>query len=230
MSLNNKLDSPNGMVSVDTYKGSIKVETWDKAEVHFRAIVEPDTDGWNNTDPDEQLERCEVRSRHSDDYLSLESDYEKNLVGSQTLAFVHYTIKMPATAKLQIDDYKSKTHIKSLHNDLTFETYKGIVNIVDYSGKLNLETYKGSVEIDFTELKNDCEFDTYKGDISLFIPESEKFDFNFDLGRKGDFDSDFEMMMKNYNSDDGDVRGSVNNGGPEISFSTYKGEINLRKR
>ena len=220
----------DGTVSINTYKGSIRVETWDKAEVYFHAKVEPDTDGWNNTSPEEQLEKCKVEFDHSQNYLSIESDYVKNHGGSETRAFVHYTIKMPATASLRIDDYKSKTHINNLKSDIDLETYKGLVNIINYSGKLDLETYKGTVEIDYSDLGHSCKLETYKGDFLLTLPSNSKFDFDFDLGRKGDFESDFEMTMNRYKSDDGEVYGSVNGGGPKIGFSTYKGEIRLEKK
>lgn len=222
---------PDGKVSIDTYKGTITVETWDKNEVYFHAKVEPDGGGWNSTSPEEQLERCEVRYRHSEDHLSLKSDYRKKIGwGSETLALVHYKIKMPATAKLQVDDYKSESRISNLKSDLEFETYKGRVDIKNHSGLVDVETYKGDVDVDLVDLKENCSFETYKGNFNLSLPTSAKFDFDFELGRKGDYSSDFEMMMNRYNSDDGDLRGEVNGGGPTIYFSTYKGELYLRKK
>lgn len=223
--------SSTGTVSVDTYKGSITVETWDKAEVYFYAKVEPDTDGWNSTSPEEQVERCKVRYSHSDNYLDLKTDYSKNSIwGSETRALVHYTIKMPATAKLKIEDYKSETRVDNLKSEIELETYKGRVRINNLKGGVDIETYKGDIDVDLTELTDNCSFDTYKGDINIYMPASSKFDFNFDLGKKGDFSSDFEMMMSRYNSDDGDMKGEVNGGGPTIRFSTYKGEIELREK
>lgn len=223
--------SSTGTVSVDNYKGTITVEAWDKNEVSVYAKIEPDDDGWNSTSPEEQIERCEVRFRDSGNYVSIETNYEKNRGwGSETRAFVHYTIKMPATAELKIDDYKSEIKIENLNSEIELETYKGRVNIDNFSGSIVVDTYKGEVEVDFVELKDYASFDTYKGDIKLVLPSSSKFDFDFDLGRKGDYRSDFEMMMSRYNSDDGDLRGKVNGGGPTIKFSTYKGEVYLRKK
>ena len=221
----------NGSVSIDTYKGSINVETWDKAEVYFHAQVVPDDDGWNNTSPEEQLEKCEVKVDHSNSNLSLKSNYEKDFFGnSGTLAFVHYTIKMPVTAKLKVDDYKSKTKIENLNSSLRLDTYKGSVSLINFTGEIDLETYRGDVTVELSELKENCKFDTYKGEVTLEIPGSSKFDFNFDLGRKGDFSSDFDMIMNRYNSDDGEIEGRVNGSGPRITFSTYKGEIRLYKK
>ncbi len=221
-----KLDS-YGMVTIDTYKGSVKVEVWDKDEVHFYAEVEPDTDGWN-TSPKEQLERCRIQFTHSHDLLSLKSDYKKNILGMNTLANVHYKIKMPATAKLKIDDYKSEIDVNGLKSNVEIESYKGVIEVKNFSGDLMIDTYKGSAFVNVEELKDDLEFDTYKGEISVELPESSNFDFEFDLSRHGEFHSDFDMMMKDYGSDD-EVIGSVNGGGPRIKFSTYKGEIDLKK-
>lgn len=223
--------SSTGTVSLDNYKGTITVEAWDKNEVSVYAKVEPDVNGWNSTSPEEQIERCEVIFRNSANHVSIETNYEKNRGwGSETRAFVHYTIKMPITAELEIDDYKSEIKIGNLNSKLEMETYKGRVNIDNFSGSIVVNTYKGEVEIDFSELNEYTSFDTYKGDIKLLLPSSSKFDFDFDLGRKGDYRSDFEMMMRRYNSDDGDVRGEVNGGGPKIKFSTYKGQVELREK
>lgn len=220
----------NGTINIETYKGTISVDTWDKEEVYFHAKVEPDTDGWGptSTSPQEQLNRCEVRYNHSKNYLSLKSDYRNKNFGSNTLAFVHYTIKMPRGTELKIDDYKSEIEIKNSSARLKLETYKGSVDLINFSGGLVLETYKGIVRADLSELTDNIEFDTFKGDIALRLPSSSGFNIDFDLGKKGDYDSDFDMVVNGYSGDD--IEGRVNGGGHEISFSTYKGSIELNKR
>jgi len=221
----------NGTVSIENYKGKITVEGWDKNEVYFHAQVIPDTDGWNSTSPEEQLERCEIRYSHSDNYLDLKTDYAKNNSwGSENRAEVYYTIKMPTTAKLKIDDYKSVTIINNLNSELDLENYKAPITIKNFKGGFDIDTYKGNANVDLVELTNNCRYESYKGDINISLPAASKFDFNFELGKHGDFSSDFDMMMNRYNSDDGDIRGNVDGGGPTIRFSTYKGEIDLCKK
>lgn len=225
---------PNGSVSVDTYKGSIVVETWDKNEVYIHAKMEPDLSGWDNTDPEEQLDNVEVGFRSSDDWVSVKSDYDKtdSWFGSNTLALVHYTIKMPKTAELVIDDYKSRTEVSNLSSKIRMETYKGRVDIRNLNGSIKLDTYKGDVEIEFVDMNNDCEFDTYKGNFKVYLPSDEKFSLDLDMGKKGDFYSDFDLDKKSRSGKwyRDEIRGDVNGGRPYIEFSTYKGDLEIRTK
>ncbi|KAB2845468.1 MAG: DUF4097 domain-containing protein [Melioribacteraceae bacterium] len=221
----------NGYVSIETYKGSIIVETWDKAEVYIQVKIEADDEGWSNTNPEEQLENVKIKYDASQNSVRIESKYDKNrsFWGSETLALVHYKIKMPKTANLEIDDYKSDTDIKNLQADIKMETYKGRVDITGLAGGVDLETYKGDAKIDFSELKNSCRLETFKGNIELSLPGNSKFDLNIDTDRKGDFDCDFDYSSSGRNREDV-VRGSVNGGGHLIEFETSKGDLRIRKK
>ena len=224
-----------GIVELDNYKGSINIETWDKAEVQVHVKIE--ADGWGR-DEEEKVEKTEIIFRDSNDRLFIKTDYPSNdsfgfWGNNGNNPLVHYTIKMPVTAQLDINDYKSDTDIKGLNADINFETYKGTVIIKNYSGAIDLETYKGDVEIEFTKLTNDSKFDTYKGRIELLLASDAKFSIDADLGKKGDFDSQFDVDNENsrrHRRDDDYVRGNVNGGGPYIEFSTFKGDLRLIKK
>ena len=221
----------DGYVSIDTYKGSIDVETWDKAEVYVHVKIEADTDGWSSTSPEEQLDNVKIRYDASDNSVRIQSKYDKvsSFFGSSTRALVHYKIKMPQTAELEIDDYKSETRIQNLQADIKMETYKGRVDVIELNGGIDLETYKGDAAIDFVELKNDCKFDTYKGSIELNLGPDSKFDLDVDMGKRGDFDCDFDYSINGRRHND-EVQGSVNGGGPRIEFETFKGDLKIRKK
>lgn len=225
-----KMDK-DGYVSIDTYKGSIDVETWDKAEVFVHVKIEPDTDGWSDTSPEEQLDNVKIKYDASDNAVRIRSKYDKadNFFGSSTRAYVHYKIKMPKTAQLDIDDYKSEIRIQDLQSSVDLETYKGRVDIFDLSGDIDLETYKGDVSVDFDALKKDSKFETFKGSIKLSLSSDSKFDLDLDLGKRGDFDCDFDYSTNGRRYDD-DIRGSVNGGGPRIEFETYKGDLSIIKK
>ena len=97
----------DGRVSVDTYKGEIRVETWDKPEVHVYAKMVPDDNGgWFSTSPKKQLERVRIEYDNSPGEVRIKSDYKKSdsFFGSNTMALVYYEIKMPKTADLRIED------------------------------------------------------------------------------------------------------------------------------
>lgn len=223
---------PNGTLSIETYKGTIKIVTWDKPDIYIHAKMESDDSGWFLTSEEEQLENVKVVFNAHDNYVSVKSEYQKaeSWHESETRAFVHYQIKMPKTVELKVDDYKSNTTIHDLKSKIDFETYKGTVTIKDVTGPIDLETYKGDIEITFDALKDNCNLETYKGSINLYVPSNAAFNLDLDLGKKGDFSSDFDIDGSSRSRKNRDeIKESINGGGPYIEFTTYKGEINIRK-
>lgn len=222
----------NGSVSIDTYKGSVEVETWDKAEVYVYAEMEADNN-WDCTEPDEQLDNVEIYVSNSSSYIRIKSDYEEtNSWGCNTLALVHYKIKMPKAAELEIDDHKSEINIDGITGYLDVNCYKGKMEFKNIAGQIDLDTYKGDAKVYVNKLTRDSKFDTYKGDIDIYMPSGSAFSVDVDIEKKGDFDCDFDIdtrgSYKKYR--DYDFKGDVNGGGPYIELSSYKGNIRILKK
>src|SRR5437867_2088457 len=66
--------SKDGLVMIDTYKGSIVVTTWDKPVVDIHARIEPD--GWGE-DQEECVRETEIRIDSSAQSLRIQSDYDR---------------------------------------------------------------------------------------------------------------------------------------------------------
>ena len=231
----------NGRVSIDTYKGTIKVFAWDKSEIEIVARIESDGSDRHSR---ERVEGTEIRIDLSSQSARIKTDYERvkdrhsgflgMFVGddSGNLPLVHYTIKVPKTTNLDIKDYKSRTEVNDLESDVKIETYKGEVEVGRLSGSLTLETYKGDVRIDFARLNGSSRFETYKGTVEISLPRGKGFELDADIGRHGSFDSDF-AFEKNRRQDrrkDMEVRSAVNGGGPLVRLKTDHGTIRLLER
>jgi hypothetical protein len=95
----------------------------------------------------------EIRFASGDSVV--ESDYAKVKNGFRffswgndgTLPFVHYTITMPRSAKLRIDDYKSRISVEGIAGTLDLETYKGTGKLSGFEDRVKIETYKGDLEL-----------------------------------------------------------------------------------
>lgn len=236
----------DGRVVIDTYKGSIDVTTWDRAEVSIDVVIEADGD-------QDLVALTEVHIDKSGKTLRIETDYnkakkarKKGLFGnySVSLPLVHYTIRMPRTAALSIEDYKSDISVADINADLDLETYKGearvervegAVHIDTYKGEvfvseligsLHAETYKGEIEAHFLDFAGNSMVDTYRGEVDLIFPREAGFDLNADLGRRGDIDANFSLAS--LKQDKNRYRGEVMGGGPRLNVETYSGTINLR--
>lgn len=223
----------NGAVSIDTYKGQIIIETWDKAEVYIYAKIVPDESGWSfiSTNPAKQLRAADVEFDASPNSINIKSEYKKNnsWFGNSTRAFVNYKIKMPKTARLNIKDYKSETKIGGIQSNVEMETYKGNVSIYGINGAIDFETYKGRIKVEFLKLAEDSRFETYKGEIRISLPKNSAFTVDANFSKRTDFSSDFSIdsEARGRKNRDYDFKSDVNGGGPILKLSSERGQIDL---
>jgi hypothetical protein len=226
----------DGRVSIDTYKGTVTVTTWEKPEVRVDALIEPDGD---DRESREKVQWTEVRISGGGASIEIKSDYdevkhhERGFLGifdveSGSLPFVRYTIQMPATARLQIHDYKSGINVSNLKADLKLHTYKGTVKVAGLDGAARVDTYKGDARVEFARFSRASRFDTHKGEIDVRLPKDSHFDLDADTGRRGDIESDFATTTRAGRSRAARATGAVNGGGPELRLTTYKGTLRIR--
>ena len=219
------LDS-RGHVTVDTYKGSIHVSTWDRNEVDVEVRIEEDGEVFAQS-----IRRADVRFDASANDIRITSENKWSFILDGSAPLYNYTIRMPRTANLRIKDYKSESEVSDLAADLQADTYKGSLRLRNHAGGLMLNTYKGELRGDLSTVTAPVRIDTYKGSIELRIPRDSRFDLVTDLGRRGgDPDNDFARYVRTSNSRDRISRYPVNGGGPEVRLRSYKGSVSLRAR
>lgn len=228
----------DGRVIIDTFKGSIDVQTWDQPRVEIVAKIEADPQG---DDQEDRVERTKVRIYGSDRLVEIESDYSDADYheggffgfffggGTIVLPYVHYDLKMPRGARLDIEDHKSEIRIRTLEGDLTLATHKGHAVIDRFSGGARIETHKGDVRVDFASLTRPSNLETYRGEIEVFVPAGSSFRVGGELGEDARLDSEFAMVTHSF-GDEERISADINGGdGPEIWIESYKGTIRLRK-
>ena len=218
------LDS-RGHVTIDTYKGSIRVSTWDRNEIDVAVRIEEDGDVFA-----QNVAHADVRFDASPSDVRITSNNQWSFFLDGVPPLYRYTIRMPRTASLRIKDYKSESDVSDLAAELQFETYKGSLQLHNFSGGLTVNTYKGDIRAEFAGVTAPIRIDTYKGSIDLRMPRDSRFDLYNDLGRRADLNSDFGRYIPSSNSRDRAYRSPVNGGGPEVRLKSYKGEFRLRAR
>lgn len=222
-----------GRVEIDTYKGSVDVTAEERPDVLVEARVTPDTVCGDAKSQAEWVADTEVRIESRGRSVRIESDYSRLssvhvwFFGSCTARpFVHYRIRMPRKADLEVKDYKSKIEVAGLTGDLRLDSYKGTMHVGGMDGSVRLTTYKGEAAVAFSSLRADSRFETYKGEIEVTLPKTAAFDLDVDSGRRGRFRSEFEAGVRS----SGRTRMALNGGGPRLSLSTYKGNLKLSAR
>jgi hypothetical protein len=226
-----------GEVRVETFKGSVTVTTWDRPEVEIYAKIEADGD---SSEQKRLVQDTEVRIETSGDLIRIQSDYEKvqgrgNFSGdsdesSYNLPLIHYTIKVPRTARLSITDHKSKIGVSDLQGELRINTHKGSVSVARQNGAVRLDTHKGDARVEFVSFNKESRFDTHKGEIEVVIPGRVGFELDSEMGKGANLDSAYDLSgLRKQDRREAQYKGSVNGGGPLLRMSSHKGQIRLRQ-
>ena len=146
--------APDGDVSIDNHEGSITVTTWARDVVRYEARIMP-------TDEDPRAEKTSIRVRASNSTVRLSTEHEDGDDESTVFGFtedgfqwgginipaVHYTITMPETAALRIDDHESTIEVTGLRAPLRIDTHEGPITIADQRGETQIDTHEGDVSI-----------------------------------------------------------------------------------
>ncbi|MGB9773242.1 MAG: DUF4097 family beta strand repeat-containing protein [Bacteroidota bacterium] len=232
--------SKDGWLAIDTYKGSIIVEPWEKPEVNIVARIEADEE---DRCAEEKVRNTEIIISAFPNSVRIETDYDRVeecsswlfglfRISHGSLPFVHYTIRMPATVRLRVKDYKSETKLTGLRSEIDLDTYKGTVDIRDMVGSVALETYKGDAHVEFTKMVGRNTFDTYKGRIEIVVPQGSGFDLHAELDKRTTFRSNLDSSLtcephEEQKERDISIWRTINGGGSVLSISSHKGDIIL---
>ena len=232
-----------GSVAIDTFKGSIEVETWDEARAEVVARIEADVSCGNDSSQAERVRLTEVDVHASGSRVTIRSDYDrlKDLprirlelegvnVECNAHPYVNYRIRMPRTARLEIQDHKSKIAVAGLRADAKITSHKGDIDVKDHDGALDLTTHKGEARVEFARLGGDSRFTTHKGEVEISLPKSAAFDLEAHVGRGGRFDSAFAVAEREWSKRDSYYEEKVNGGGPRLELTSHRGDLRLTAR
>ena len=209
-----------GAVSLDTFKGTVQIEPWDQARAEVSARIEPDTTCGNDSSQAERVRLTEIDVESSASGLRVRSNYDKlkdmpmiplhvegHDMACSAHPFIHYRIRMPRTARLDVKDHKSKISFSGLRADARIVSHKGDIDVKDHDGSLDLATHKG--------------------DIDIAIPRSAGFDLEAEVGRNGRLDTGFEVVARERSKRERFYEEKVNGGGPRLDLTTKNGVIRL---
>ena len=226
----------DGTLSIETYKGTVKVATWDKAEVLIKARIEADDESCRDRrHPAEAVEKTRVNVESGGSRVRVESDYSDvpsawHWFGAcKAWPFVHYEISMPRTASLRLKDYKSDSRLGDLAGDADIETYKGAVRVDRLDGGLRAETYKGDIRVVMAGVRRGLRAQTYKGKIEIAAPRAAAFTLDA-RAERGEVDArgfGLTPPAKPHGSRGQVAYGLVNGGGPTVRMETHKGTVRL---
>jgi DUF4097 and DUF4098 domain-containing protein YvlB len=180
--------------------------------------------------------------------LSIEE--ENNVVSINTESWkraVDLVIQVPAACSLKLTSQNDgEIKVDNVSGEIEVENLNGSITLTNCSGTVVASTLNGEVSVGFVKVAPDkpMSFSTMNGDIDVTFPADLKATVRL-KSERGDVYSDFDMTLKQDAAkteeprrEDGKYRisfdrsilGAINGGGPEIQFSTFNGDIYIRKK
>jgi hypothetical protein len=141
-----------GTVVVKNHEGRITVETWDRGEVRYEAVVRPE-DGADHPEAtrvrvQEEHRRFEVRTEYDD---SRAGDDDSGWFGSdsgQNIMPVEYRLTVPRGAAVEIEDHESTIEVRGIEGALALNTHEGSVTVADQEGATTLTSHDGPITVE----------------------------------------------------------------------------------
>jgi hypothetical protein len=176
---------------------------------------------------------------------------EDNVVNIRTSSFnrgADLVITAPRRSSLQLKCMNNgDIEVEGVEGDIEANNLNGRVSLKNVSGTVNAHSLNGEVTavLDSVDPSKPLSFSTMNGDIDVTLPANPKANVRLktDHGEIfSDFEVKFEAGTRVQESDserkngqyrlrfDRALRGTINGGGPEYQFTTFNGQIYLRKK
>ena len=220
----------NGSVSIEMHNGSASVTVWNQPGVDISARIESAPESTH----DEDVQATNVKVTGGGSSVSIESDYSAiperwlwlGFGSGRILPLIHYTIRVPAAARVQLKDHNATTTVTGLRGEVMVRSHNGAVRLRDLAGAADIETHNGNIDVEFASFAQKSRFSTHNGDVEVTLPAASRLTLNADAHRHNPVTSDFPVVIRSIRP----LSATINGGGPELRFTAHNGELTLHKR
>ena len=215
-----------GPLTVDAGRnGGIRVEGWDRNEIHVRAIV--------------TAARAQRRRRQAAGVRASRSSTGGGRVsstgpstGRREWWSVSYRISVPRRTDLDLSANNGGITIACVNGTIRFDTTNGGVRLSDLSGDVRGETRNGGLTVQLGGQRWDgagLDVETTNGGVTLAIPDG----YNAELTTgtvNGGFRTDFPMTIQGELSPRRGLSTTLGSGGPPVRVRTTNGGLRINRR
>jgi len=156
----------------------------------------------------------------------------------------NYTVRVPRNFSLSLaSHHNADINVQNVIGELEVQSHHGGIELEDVGGSVLAETHHGSIQVSMVSVDDSkpMAFSTYHGDVEITLPGGINCMTKINPGR-GEIFTDFDIDImptrqeKSTTSDGkreikvgGWVQGQIGSGGKEYMFTTYHGDVVLRK-
>lgn len=239
--INIPLSNPSspGKLIVDLHRGGVEVVAYSGSEIVVTMIAQESEEKENSSN-------TRGLKRIPNSILDVEISEGDNVVkvdgGNKTR--VDFVIQVPRNMSLMISTHHDgDVKVTGVSGEIEINGHHGGIVLEDVGGSVVADTHHGQIKASFTSVDNSkpMAFTTYHGDVDITFPGSITCETRIKTS-KGDVYTDFEMNMQPVKINNkvnskgktkikiGDwMHGNIGSGGQEYMFSTYHGDVIIRK-
>lgn len=237
-------------VEASTFRGNLTVTGFDGQNVIVEARVRTEalTEEEEEREVDEKAKGMRL-IRSGATGLSITEDNNVVKIGVQAMnRAIDLNIQVPFNTNLKLSAMMNgQLTVEKVKGDHEIQNANGPVSLRNISGSAVAASYNGELTVTFDSITPDkpMSFTTMNGDVDVTFPATLKADLKM-KSMMGDIYSDYEVAIKpspqksteESKDDTGKYKiafdktiyGSINGGGAELSFSTMRGNIYIRKK
>jgi Putative adhesin len=177
---------------------------------------------------------------------------ENNVVNIKTTAWIKQAdlvITVPYHSSLQLKSISNgEVEVEHVDGEIDVEALNGAIHLTDVSGSVVAHALNGEIRVTMERVdpSKPMSFSTLNGEIDVTLPANIRANVRMKTDN-GEIYSDFDVKLESTShavaSDSGDrhngtyhirvdrtLRGTINGGGPEYQFTSFNGQIFIRKR
>lgn len=216
--------SEQASFKLDNVNGSVKISTWDKAEIHVLATI--------TADDQDDRENIVVDMQQTSVGVSVETRYkEKQSWGrNSNSGKVEYVVTVPTNTTLaDIDLVNGSLSINDVKGEINAELVNGSIKANGLANNSEFSSVNGSIKISYDEFANELDnidVETVNGSIKVSVPKSLSAVVAAET-MHGSIKTDFGLVAEKNLFTGRHLNGEVGNGDIRITMESVNGSVKL---
>lgn len=235
-----------GVLKASLMNGGMTIKAYDGKEVLVEARIRPEKPSRRETADKKKMgmQRLAITSTG----LTVEEEDNEMRIGAETMnRTVDLTIQVPKKTSLKLSCLNDgDIKVDGVSGEIEVNNQNGAITITNVSGSVVAYAHNDDITVSFAKVEPDkaMSFVSWNGDVDVTFPPEVRAKAKMKTNN-GEVYSDFDVKLEasaNRVEEDGRkeggkyklkvekaVYGLINGGGPEMQFSTYNGDIYIRK-
>jgi len=235
-----------GTLKASLMNGGMTIKAYEGKEVLIEARIRPERESrQERTDKKKMgMRRLEIASTG----LTVEEEDNVMRVGAETMnRTIDLTIQVPKRIALKLSCLNDgDIKVEGVTGEIEVNNQNGAIALTNVSGSVVAYAHNDDITVSFVKIEPDkaMSFVSWNGDVDVTFPSEVRAKAKMKTNN-GEVYSDFEVKLEasaNRVEEDGRkeggkyklkvekaIHGLINGGGPEMQFSTYNGDIYIRK-